>query len=135
MKKGEKTSVLLSVCLLELISILVLVGYIVYTRLPPKLNTHYYNISADNPNHFQYPIEPGHTPEDGFISSAEEAERIGRAVSDELSGKHSLIKASVYHDEENRLWVVVTHYFRAPNGWVLIDQDTGQIIKFLYLKS
>ena len=104
----------------------------IYSSVPPRIKEHWHYV--DDLEHFPYPAEPGYYPEEGFVSSAKSAEAIGSAIIDDITGKSSLIKASVYYDSENKIWIIYKSYFDAPGGVVYIDQQTGEVLKFLFLK-
>ena len=81
-----------------------------------------------------FPEDNNYLPDVGYIPDAETANAIGSAIIDKLTG-HSLLGVStVIYDEENRLWMVERGYLFSPGAFVVIEQDTGRIIKALLNK-
>ena len=73
-------------------------------------------------------------PELGYIPDAKTAATVGGAVIDQLTGKHLLGAITVSYDPEARLWLVHKGYFPHAGGFVIIEQDSGRIIKALLCK-
>ena len=74
------------------------------------------------------------TPELGYIPDAKTAATVGGAVIDQLTGKHLFGAVTVSYDPEARLWLVHKGYFPHAGGFVVIEQDSGRIIKALLCK-
>ena len=75
------------------------------------------------------------TPEVGYIPDAKTAATVGGAVIDQLTGKHLFGAVTVSYDPEARLWLVTKNYFPLNGGgFVVIDQDSGKVIKALLHK-
>ena len=84
-----------------------------------------------------YSEDNNYLPEAGYIPDAETAKRIGSIIIDNLTGHNFSFEynsAIVKYDEENRLWYVEKGYLTAPGGLVIIEQDTGRIVKALLTK-
>ena len=73
-------------------------------------------------------------PEVGYIPDAKTAATVGGAVIDQLTGKHLFGAVTVSYDPEARLWLVHKGYFPHAGGFVIIEQDSGRIIKALLCK-
>lgn len=73
-------------------------------------------------------------PELGYIPDAKTAATVGEAVIDQLTGKHLFGAVTVSYDPEARLWLVHKGYFPHAGGFVIIEQDSGRIIKALLCK-
>ena len=73
-------------------------------------------------------------PELGYIPDAKTAATVGGAVIDQLTGKHLFGAVTVSYDPEARLWLVHKGYFPHAGGFVVIEQDSGRIIKALLCK-
>ena len=74
------------------------------------------------------------TPEVGYIPDYKTAGEIGGAIIDELTGKSLFGAVTVSYDPEARLWLVHKGYFPHAGGFVIIEQDSGRIIKALLCK-
>ena len=75
-----------------------------------------------------------YAPEVGYIPDAKTAATVGGAVIDQLTGKHLFGAVTVSYDPEARLWLVHKGYFPHAGGFVVIEQDSGRIIKALLCK-
>ena len=75
-----------------------------------------------------------YAPEVGYIPDAKTAATVGGAVIDQLTGKHLFGAVTVSYDPEARLWLVHKGYFPHAGGFVIIEQDSGRIIKALLCK-
>ena len=73
-------------------------------------------------------------PEAGYIPDAETAKVVGSAIIDKLTGKKLFGGTTVEYDEENRLWLVNKGYLFHQGGFVVIDQDSGKVVKALLKK-
>ena len=125
-----KTKVLFYLCIIQSIIIIVLV----LTIVPQKFtvtNTEVLNLREYVDS---FDVDNNYLPDVGYIPDAETANAIGSAIIDKLTG-HSLLGVStVIYDEENRLWMVERGYLFSPGAFVVIEQDTGRIIKALLNK-
>lgn len=75
-------------------------------------------------------------PETGYIPDAKTAKIVGACIIDNLT-EHSRFRISsvtVEYDEENRLWLVSKGYLFSHGGFVVIEQDSGKIVKALLMK-
>lgn len=73
-------------------------------------------------------------PELGYIPDAKTAAIVGGAIIDQLTGKHLFGAITVSYDPEARLWLVTKNYFPHNGGFVVIEQDSGKVIKALLNK-
>ena len=73
-------------------------------------------------------------PELGYIPDAKTAATVCGAVIDQLTRKHLFGAVTVSYDPEARLWLVHKGYFPHAGGFVVIEQDSGRIIKALLCK-
>lgn len=73
-------------------------------------------------------------PAEGYIPDAETAKVVGSRIIDNLTGNrgHLFNGVEVKYDQTNRLWYISKGYlFSTKGGFVVIEQDTGKIIKAL----
>ena len=82
----------------------------------------------------EFAEDNNYAPEVGYIPDYETAAEIGGAIIDELTGYRLFGAVSVSYDAENRLWLVRKNYFPWGGGFVVIEQDTGRVIKALLHK-
>ena len=75
-------------------------------------------------------------PEVGYIPDAKTAQVVGSAIIDKMIGSgYTLISTiTVKYDNENRLWLIEKGYFPHHGGFVIIKQDSGEIVKALLTK-
>ena len=73
-------------------------------------------------------------PDSGYIPNVETAKTVGSSIIDKLTGKSFFGIATVKYDENNRLWMIEKSYLFGGGGFVIIDQDTGKVIKALLTK-
>lgn len=75
-------------------------------------------------------------PAEGYIPDAETAKVVGARIIDNLTGNHDHLfnGVEVKYDQTNRLWYISKGYLFSPGGFVVIEQDTGKIIKALLQK-
>ncbi len=74
-------------------------------------------------------------PDAGYIPDAKTAKAVCEPMIDEMTGNKSLGGVTIAYDAENRLWLVEKSYLFAPGGFVLIEQDSGKILKALLTKK
>ena len=70
------------------------------------------------------------------ISDAQTAARVGGAIVDNMCDK-SIFNVgfiSVEYDDANRLWKINKSYLFSQGGFVVIEQDTGEIVRALLNK-
>lgn len=86
----------------------------------------YLELSPDN----------NHLPEEGYISDCRTAAKIGGEVIDTLCKKGILDFGSVTveYDPAKRIWKIHKGYLFSSGGFVIIKQDTGEIVKALFDK-
>ena len=65
------------------------------------------------------------------------AAKVGGCIIDNMCDKSgfNLGVTTVEYDSENRLWGVTKSYGFAKSGIVIIDQDTGEIVRALLQKQ
>ena len=73
-------------------------------------------------------------PDQGYIPDAQTALEVGSAVIDSMTGYHFFGASDVTYDAEHRLWRVRRGYLFRQGAFVVIEQDTGKIIKALLYK-
>ena len=73
-------------------------------------------------------------PDAGYIPDAKTAGEVGSAIIDSMLGRSWFGATTVTYAWENRLWKVERNYFFVPGAFVVIEQDTGRIIKALKSK-
>ncbi len=78
--------------------------------------------------------ENNYLPDAGYIANAETAKGVGGAIIDELTGAKLFGGTRVEYDEENRLWLVEKGYLFHQGGFVIIEQDSGKVVKALLNK-
>ena len=80
--------------------------------------------------------ENNYIPDVGYINDARTAAVIGGSIIDNLCNKTLLHigHITVGYDAENRLWKVSKGYLFEQGAFVIIKQDTGEILKALYYK-
>lgn len=125
-----KTKVLFYLCIIQSIIIIVLV----LTIVPQKFtvtNTEVLNLREYVDS---FDVDNNCLPDVGYIPDAETADAIGSAIIDKLTGNFLLGVSTVTYDEENRLWMVERGYLFSQGAFVVIEQDTGRIIKALLYK-
>lgn len=82
------------------------------------------------------------TPENNYYSSgecipdAQTAGRVGSIIVDNMCNKgvFNIGFTTVEYDDTNRLWKIDKSYFFSQGGFVVIKQDTGEIIRALLNK-
>ena len=83
----------------------------------------------------EFSEENNYIPRYGYISDAKTAKRVGSAILDELSGNNFIGFISIVYDEKNHLWMVKKNYLFGDDCFVVIEQDSGKIIKVLFTKN
>jgi len=75
-------------------------------------------------------------PDAGYIPDAQTAKIVGAQIIDNMVGQKSLTNLSVVveYDEENRLWLVGKGYFPHHGGEVILEQDSGKVVKAFLTK-
>lgn len=73
---------------------------------------------------------------EGFIPDAQTAARVGSIIIDNMCNKSvfDVEFITVEYDGTNRLWKVNKSYLFSQSGFVIIKQDTGEIIRALLNK-
>lgn len=82
----------------------------------------------------QFSEENNYLPDAGYIPDAKTAKAVGKPIIDEMTGNRSLGGVTIKYDAENRLWLVEKGYLFGHGGFVLIEQDSGKILKALLTK-
>ena len=73
-------------------------------------------------------------PEQGYIPDSQTAKIVGSKIIDELTGESWFGNTIVEYDSANRLWLIHRTYLLNRGGVVVIEQDTGRVIKALLYK-
>ena len=125
-----KTRVCFFLCIIQLIIIVVLV----LTIMPRKIIVN----STEGIDLQEYvdsfPVDNNCIPDVGYIPDVKTADAVGSAIIDKLTGCSFFGGTTVTYDEKNRLWMVERGYLFSPGAFVIIEQDTGRIIKALLYK-
>lgn len=82
------------------------------------------------------------TPENNYYSSeecipnAQTAARVGSIIIDNMCNKNvfDIGFITVEYDDANRLWKINKNYLFSQGGFVVIKQDTGEIVRALLNK-
>lgn len=126
-----KKNVWLILCIIE--SIVIFCGFSlfflssIYFPKAKTINLQEYLEYAEDNNYF---------PEVGYISNAKTAKVVGSQIIDDLTGNNSfsISCVTVEYDEQNRLWKVSKGYLFKRGGLVIIEQDSGRVVKALFTK-
>jgi len=111
-----------------IIQAIILAGVITISLWPTsapkfeKANLEEYLVKHSNRNYL---------PDAGYIPDAKTAKIIGSQILDNLNGNSGYIFSGVYieYDEENRLWLVSKGYSLFRGGEIVLEQDSGKVIK------
>ena len=82
----------------------------------------------------EFAEENNFIPDAGYIPDAQTAKAVGGEIIDNLTGKNWFGVTTVKYDEENRLWLIEKGYLFSQGGFVVIEQDSGRVIKALLYK-
>ena len=82
----------------------------------------------------QFSEENNYLPDAGYIPDAKTAKLVGSAIIDGMTGEKWFGETTVKYDAENRLWRVDKGYLFHRGGFVVIEQDSGKVIKALFVK-
>lgn len=82
----------------------------------------------------QFSAENNYSPISGYIPNVETANIVGTKIIDTLTGNKSFGVTTVKYDEINRLWLVERGYLFGHSGYIIIEQDSGTVIKALLTK-
>ena len=125
-----KRKVLFCICIVQMVIIISLLSMI----LPHKFTIVYVNDVNLREYVNSYDVDNNYYPDMGYIPDVETAQIVGSAIIDKLTGRSFLGATTVTYDEENRLWKVEKNYLFSRGGFIVIEQDTGRIIKALLNK-
>lgn len=97
------------------------------------------NVKASNANlqeYLEYTEENNYFPEAGYIPDAKTAKKVGSAIIDNFTGNTGLwiSGVTVEYDETNRLWKVTKSYLMKNGAFVILEQDSGKVVKALFTK-
>ncbi|MBE6594359.1 MAG: hypothetical protein E7644_01030 [Ruminococcaceae bacterium] len=98
------------------------------------LQPNYDFIEAKNEDltyYLELPEDNNYLPEFGYVPDAKTAAQIGSAVIDNFFGQKFGGSVTVEYDSVHRLWKVHKGYLLRHGAFVIIEQDTGRIIKAL----
>ena len=125
-----KNKILFFLCIVQAI---VIVGLVI--MIIPESFTYNDKENIDLKEYLEsFPEDNNYLPDVGYIPDAETANAIGSAIIDKLTGKSMLGGSVVSYDEENRLWMIERGYLFSRGAFVIIEQDTGRILKALLCK-
>lgn len=84
----------------------------------------------------QFDEKNNYLPDTGYIPDAKTAVAVGSAILDELvgNGYSPINSTAIEYDEQNRLWLIKKSYFPHHGGFVIVEQDSGKIVKALLTK-
>lgn len=81
----------------------------------------------------QFAEENNFVPDVGYIPDARTAKTVGSAIIEQLCGiKYGFVE--IAYDRQNRLWRVERWNLFHPGAMVVIEQDSGKVIKALLSK-
>ncbi len=83
----------------------------------------------------QFSEENNYLPDAGYIPDAKTAKAVCEPIIDKMTGSKFFGGVTIEYDEENRLWRVEKWYLFGRGGFVLIEQDSGKILKALLTKK
>lgn len=91
---------------------------------------------ADLQRYLELPPENNYYSSNDCIPDAQTAARVGSIIIDNMCDKciFNVGFITVEYDGANRLWKINKSYFFSQGGFVVIEQDTGEIIKALLNK-
>jgi hypothetical protein len=82
----------------------------------------------------QFTEDNNFIPDAGYIPDARTAKIVGSQIIDKMANHRWFGSVTIEYDEVNRLWKVEKGYFIFQGGFVIIEQDTGKVIKALKSK-
>jgi len=129
-KNKMKKNLLRNICIIETVILLVLIissifqSFLVSNPESADLKEFISTFTEEN-NYF---------PEVGYIPDASTAKAIGSRIIDNLAQHKGFGITTVTYDQENRLWLVDKGYLFSRGGFVIIEQDSGKVIKALLSK-
>lgn len=120
-------------CIIQTVVIIVFIGGLLFISLPELTAPEYELVDSDallnslrEDNNF--------IPDEGYIPDAHTAKVVGGEIIDRLTGKTFGRATTVEYDELNRRWIVHKNYFLNGGAFVVIEQDSGKVIKALLYK-
>ena len=116
---------------LILLTALLLIGAIVFFHQPFEARVTQTDLKAYAA---QFHPENNYLPAAGYIPDAKTAQRIGSCMIDAMTGNHLFGSVDIAYDAENRLWKVNKAYLFHRGGFIIIEQDTGRVVKALLNK-
>jgi len=86
--------------------------------------------------YLEMPLENNYKSDEGYIPDYKTAARVGGGIIDSMLDKSvfDFGHTTVRYDAENRLWKVTRGYLFDQGGFVIIEQDTGRVVKALLNK-
>ena len=93
-------------------------------------------VKIDNLNEFmsQYNDNANCFIEAGYIPDGKTAKIVGSAILDKISTKTLFSSDLLFYDAENRLWRVERRYPPSHGVCVIIEQDTGKVVRAIKTK-
>lgn len=120
-------------CIIQTVIIMIFIGGLLFISLPELTAPEYELVDSDElldslreDNNF--------IPDTGYIPDARTAKVVGGEIIDRLTGKTLGGATTVEYDELNRRWIVHRNYFLNGGAFVVIEQDSGKVIKALLQK-
>ena len=125
-----KRKMILYICIIQTIIIISGILLVSLSKFPSEK----YELVDANEFLGSYSEENNFIPDEGYIPDARTAKVVGGQIIDGLTGKKFWGATTVEYDAENRLWIIYKNYFPSGGAFVVIEQDTGKIIKALLNK-
>ena len=119
-------------CIIQSVILVCILGIFLWCSLSTpnvqKANLKEYLVKHSNWNYL---------PDAGYIPDAKTAKIIGSQILDNLNGNSGYIfsRVSIEYDEENRLWLVSKGYSLFRGGEIVLEQDSGKVIKAFIAES
>lgn len=120
-------------CIIQTIIIMAFIGGLLFIALP-ELSAPEYELVDSEAFLNSFRQDNNFIPEKGYIPDAQTAKVVGGEIIDRLTGKTFGGATTVEYDELNRRWIVHKNYFPSGGAFVVIEQDSGKVIKALLSK-
>lgn len=121
-----KNRLLIGICVIQLFIILLT---LLPSIIPPNV------LDADLVEYLdQYTEDNNYYPDNGYIPNAKTAKKIGIAIIDELTDSSGLGFVTIKYDKDNKLWYIQKNYLLGKGCFIVIEQESGKVIKALLLK-
>ena len=118
------------ICIAQAVVIVALVLWCVWPAITtPEVSTNDLNELMS-----RYNDKANLLAEDGYIPDGKTAKIVGSSILDNLSPKKLLSRDLLSYDAENRLWRVERRYFPSHGVCVILEQDTGKVVRVFKTK-